>query len=460
MLEKLNAKLNTKLSANELKTSPIFRVFLHYFLPSLFAMLAMSTYSSVDGIFVGQKLGDSALAAIGIAWPIFPAFIAYELLFSVGGAAMAGYFLGRKKPHHARVVFSSVVYFALLSAILGGVLCAIFAQDLAILLGANDELKDLVVQYIKISFFGAFVIILHPLLDIFVITDKRPILASIAMILGSLLNIIFNYIFLFIFELGIAASALATIIGHGTGATILLWHFLAKKGEIYFVAKFDLKSLFYAAKNGIPQASTEISAAIVMIIFVHLIVQISSSHGMAIYGVLLYIWVLPFSVLIASAQGVLPLASFNFGAGLKERVRQIFFFGLIFTSGVGFASYGLLAIFCEDIAGIFLSNEILSQNPNFKSEIAYFGRILFSCFGFMGACIAASVGLQAIQRTFSSLIITISYELLFVLIFAYFLPPKFGLAGVMASYPLGCVCACFIAFLVVLYEIKKGALKI
>ena len=101
------------MSKIDLKTAKISKLFFTYFLPSLVAMLALSTYSTIDGIFVGKKLGENALAAIGIAWPIFPILIAFELLFSVGAAAMSSYFLGKGKAFRARIIFSSVFYFAL-----------------------------------------------------------------------------------------------------------------------------------------------------------------------------------------------------------------------------------------------------------------------------------------------------------------------------------------------------------
>ena len=93
-----DTKQIAKSQAIDLKTDSIPKLFFYYFVPALLAMLALSTYSTVDGIFVGNKVGENGLAAIGICWPIFPAFIAYELLFGFGGAAIVGYFLGQLLP--------------------------------------------------------------------------------------------------------------------------------------------------------------------------------------------------------------------------------------------------------------------------------------------------------------------------------------------------------------------------
>lgn len=153
-----------------LKTAAIPKLFLSYFLPSLIAMLALSTYSTIDGIFVGKKLGENALAAIGIAWPIFPILIAFELLFSVGAAAMASYFLGRGKAFRARIVFSSVFYFALSTSLIGGIVLYFYSDSIALMLGSSATLLPLVRHYTEVIYLGAFIIILHPMLDILQLT--------------------------------------------------------------------------------------------------------------------------------------------------------------------------------------------------------------------------------------------------------------------------------------------------
>ena len=152
------------MSKIDLKTATIPRLFFTYFLPSLVAMLALSTYSTIDGIFVGKKLGENALAAIGIAWPIFPILIAFELLFGMGGASIASYYLGKGDGYRARLVFSSVCYFACLNSILLGFVLFCFREEIAITLGANTEIMPLVVEYLGVIFLGSFIMVLHPLL--------------------------------------------------------------------------------------------------------------------------------------------------------------------------------------------------------------------------------------------------------------------------------------------------------
>lgn len=443
----------------DLKRAPLPKLFFSYFLPSLIAMLALSTYSTIDGIFVGKKLGEDAIAAIGIAWPIFPILIAFELLFGVGAAAMSSYFLGRNKPHRARIIFSSVFYFASISGILGGGILYYFSDSIALYLGASANLLPLVKEYTEVIFLGSFIIVLHPMLDIFAINDRQSILAMVAMIVGSVMNVILNYLFIFVFEWGLSGSALATVLGHGIGMLILLQYFLRKKGNLYLIKAFDIYALLMATKNGIPQSSSEISVSIMMLIFNHIIGGISGDRGLSIYSVLMYIGIIPFTILLSVAQGIQPISSFNFGAKEMERVKGIFKFGLFFGFVSGVALYGIFYVFSPFIIPLFLKGDIALRDPNLALEIQEAMKIYFLGYLLFGINIVSAIFFQSIQRTLSSFIITFSYTLLFALIFVNILPNIFGFFGVLYSYPLGILCATLVSCIVIFYEFKKGILK-
>lgn len=446
-------------SKEELKTLGIPKLFFSYFIPALIAMLALSSYSTIDGIFVGKKLGENALAAIGIAWPIFPVLIAFELLFSVGGATMASYFLGRNKALHARVVFSSVFYFALVTSVIGGIVLFTFSDSIALMLGSSERLLPFVKEYTEVIYLGVFIIVLHPMLDIFAINDKQPVLAMVAMVVGAVSNIVLNYIFLFILEFGIASSALATLLGHGIGMCILLQHFLRKRGDLFLVRSFNIYALLNATKNGIPQSSSEVSVSVMMLIFNHTISDIAGDRGLAIYSVIMYVGIIPFTILLSMAQGVQPIASFNYGAKLMGRVIGIFKFGLLFSLVGGIVLYGLFYICSPYLVSWFLPDDIAMRDINLLKDTQDAMRLYFLGYALLGVNIVSAIFFQSIQRTLSSFIITFSYTLVFALLFVVSLPSFYGFIGVMLAYPLGILCATFVTGGIVLYERKKGILN-
>lgn len=444
----------------DLKNQSVYKLYFRYFVPSLCAMLALSTYNVVDGIFVGRKLGEDALAAVGIAWPVFPVLIAYELLFSIGAASIASYHLGRGEEQKAREVFSSVFYFALISGTLIGLGFYAFCDDIVVLLGASEKIAPLSKQFLEVIFLGSFIIVLHPLLDVFAMNDKRPVLAMCAMIAGACSNVVFNYIFIFIFEWGLFGSAMATIVGHSIGFLILLSHFLRGRGQIYFVWAMKFKALVKSAQNGVAQASAELSASIVMLVANHLLVGLGGDRAVAMYSVLMYSGIVFFTILLSASQAIQPIASFNFGARAYERLLQVLKFALAFSLSVGAVLYALSMVFSHYLVVLFLQRDSGGAvDMAFLRDVENAMSIHFLGYFFIGFNMSVASFFQSIQRPVSSFIVTIAYTLVFVLIFFMILPEFYGLNGIWMSNPAGELLSVFVAIGVLWYEFKKGALR-
>lgn len=432
----------------------LYRLFFYFFIPNLCAMIALSTYSVVDGAFVGKALGQEALAAIGVCWPVFPVLIAFELLFGMGAASIASFYLGRGQEHRARIMFSSVCYFAGASSIILGGILFFSTESLAYALGANEEIHNYVVEYLHVTFLGACIIVLHPLLDVFAINDKRPILAMVAMIVGAASNIVLNYLFLFVFKLGITGSALATILGHGIGMCILLSHFILKQGKIYFIKIFKIKSIFASMRNGLPQSFAELSVSAVMLLFNRTLKTLGGTDALSIYSILMYSGIVVFTVILSCAQGVQPIASFNYGAREYGRVKKIYFFVLVFATLSGLVLYVFSRFFDTLLIGLFLRDDSL----HLLDSAVYALHIYFISFIFLGFNLVSSIFLQSIQRPLSSFVVTIATNLVFVVILLEIFSRIWGLDGVWWSYPLSFVCASFVTLGVMIFEFRRGSL--
>ncbi|WP_394985664.1 MATE family efflux transporter [uncultured Helicobacter sp.] len=433
----------------------IYRLFFYFFIPNLCAMIALSTYSMVDGIFVGKALGREALAAIGVCWPVFPVMIAFELLFGMGAASIASFYLGRGQEHRARIMFSSVCYFAGSSSLIFGVVLFCNTESIAYELGANSEILTYVVEYLQVIFLGSFIVVLHPLLDIFAINDKRPVLAMVAMIVGAASNIVLNYFFLFVLELGIAGSALATILGHGIGMCILLTHFVLKRGKIYFVRIFKIRSVFASMRNGLPQSFAEISVSAVMLLFNRTLKEIGGTDALSVYSILMYSGMVVFTVVLSCAQGVQPIASFNYGAREYMRVKKIYFFVLGFATISGLVLYLASKLFDNALVSLFLRPD----TQHLLEPTTHALHIYFVGFVFLGFNLVSSIFLQSIQRPLSSFVVTIATNLVFVVILLEILSRIWGLDGVWWSYPLSFMCASLVTLGVMVYEFRRGTLR-
>ncbi|GAA9589909.1 HP1184 family multidrug efflux MATE transporter [Helicobacter pylori] len=438
----------------DLHKDSIRKLFFYYFIPLAFSMISLSTYSMIDGMFVGKKLGKEAIAAVNIAWPIFPGLIAYELLFGFGAASIVGYFLGQNKTHRARLVFSSVFYFVAISVFILSMALLPFSETIARLFGSNDALLSMSKRYIEIILMGAVFMVLHPLADVFVVNDKRPILAMVAMLIGSLANIFFNYLFIFVLKVGVQGSAIATVIGHAIGVLVLMQHFWFKKGQLYFIKRFSLSSVISSAKSGVPQSTAEFSASIMILLFNTAIMHTAGERFVSMYGIVMYNAIIFFTTLFAISQGIQPIASFSYGARNLERVKEVFVFGLKVAFCIGIVFYGAYYFLDEFLIKLYLQPS--EQDPLFMQETKRAMNIYYVGYVFLGMTLLCAVFFQSIQRTKSSFIITISHTLGFMVILLPILSHFYGINGVWVTYPI----AQFLAFLVALgvtyYEIKKG----
>ena len=185
-------------------------VFFHYAIPSVIGMLAATSAGVIDGIFIGNFVGATALAAINISMPAFALFLAVVFMLAVGGSVMCGKFIGEGDLQAASSIFSKTVYATLVVTVLLSVCFLLFLDQLVSMLGANEDLHGLVKDYMRIIVFAAPLLILGLTLDYFVRIDGRPILASAALIAFAIINISLDYLFIVRLGWGIKGAAWAT----------------------------------------------------------------------------------------------------------------------------------------------------------------------------------------------------------------------------------------------------------
>ncbi len=464
----------------DLANDSIPKLFFTYFIPMLLSMLAMVSYVTADGIFVNKKLGDDAMKAIAIVWPIFPATMACSLMFAIGGASLVSYYLAKEKAHIARIIFSSICYILFPLSLIIGILGYINAELVInfFIKDASINIHKMATEYLQGICVGLFGIILHPVLDYCVINDKRPKFAMFAMLVGANLNLVFNYLFLYVLEFGIIGSAFATTLAHIIGSLILFWHYvetkyrilllsffnknlaykiqnklsyiLNKQGDLYFVLNFKISFIAKAIKVGSPYAASEISVGIVMWLYNQILKDIGGEDALAIYSCLLYSGFNFFTILLALSESIQPIASFNYGIHNFIRLKKILHFYIYVTIFSSIAIYMLFFVFNDFIVSLYL------KDINLKTQSIKALNIYFIGFVFLGLSILIALYLQALQRALASMIVTLSYTIIFIIILLPLLTKYYSLKGAWIAYPLSQLCALFVSFIVLYITIKNG----
>lgn len=402
--------------------------YLKYAIPSAFAMLISALYTIVDGMFVGQGVGDNALAAVNIVLPFTVMLTGIANMMAVGGGALVSKNIGSKNIDKAVNIFRQVVKFLLIISVAISALTVIFTEPIVKLLGATDSLKSLAVDYLR--YYALFCIpnLIGVALNSFVRNDNRPKLAMVSTMLGAITNIVLDYIFIFIFGLGIKGAAIATGLGQIVTVAILLPHFIKKKGNLTLKNVSLEKDVIQDLLNiGFPSLLSQISYSVIVLIHNIIIVKIIGEIGVSAYSILNYIGTNIYMVLYGLTLGVQPLLSYNFGKGDAETVvkyHKINCMAQIVTTAL-FVS--VCFVFGKGIISVF------TNDPKVM-EIAYIAVILGTLSYFLvGLNIATIVYYQAIEMPRLSTLVCAFRSIIFLPIAFIVLFKIFGPNGIWAG---------------------------
>lgn len=415
----------------DLQNTPISQLFLKYLIPTVTGMLVMSLHIIIDGIFVGRGVGSDGLAAVNIAIPLFSFFTAVGLLIGLGGATVVSIKFGEGKDKEACSIFTQSLLLIVIAVIVVMVFCQLNLERLAYALGASDKIFPHVEGYMKNLLYFGLVYGLADALSCFVRNDGAPFLSMVCMVIGAVINCIFDYIFIFIFNWGVEGAALATGIGNTISGVILLMYFILKRGKLRFIkTRFCYSDIMRVLKNGFPSFLTEISAAIILCTHNLVLMKIAGEIGVSAYSIIGYINILIILVFLGIAQAVQPLISYNLGAREYNRVQESFSLAVKSSVIVGVFSLLIGLLLGRNIVMLFIENDkelIILATEGMK---LYFINYLF-----MGFNIVVATYFQAIEKPKLSTIVTLCRGLLFVMGALIILPNLFNVNGVWLAVP-------------------------
>ncbi|MFD1851740.1 MATE family efflux transporter [Oceanobacillus bengalensis] len=415
-----------------LDTEPVGRIFMKYLIPSLIGMMIMALNIVIDGVMVGNRLGEVALAGVGIASPVYTIFVAMSLWIGMGGATLFSQAIGARDVKRAQFTFTHSIVLIALFTIVIGLTAFIFQEQLTYVLGANEETFPFANDYLKVMLFFGFILTIENALSTFIRNDQNPNLAMIALVVTAILNIVINYYILYVLHLGVAAVALGTIIAAAIGVLVLCTHFLRKGNQLRFVRIRFNKSIFKSTMSiGFPSFLSELGISVFTIAYNISLARIAGTAGVAAFSVLNYVHSVMLMIFLGMGSAVQPLISYYYGARKQVRIRKTMRIALIVASISGISAFVIGQLGARQIVGIFgdFDEEVVN--------IAITGiRLFFIAYLFMGINFIMMSYFQSIAQIKMATWITASREIIFMMIFILILPLLFGIQGVWLSIPL------------------------
>lgn len=410
-----------------------YKLFSKYVSFSMISTLGVSCYILADTYFIANAVGPEGLTALNLILPIFNVIFGFGILIGMGGATRFSIHFSQGNKEEASHYFEESITLALLVSIPLIFIGFFFPNTITGLLGADQSIKPIASQYLKtIVLFTPF-FILNQILLTFIRNDHNPKLASIASLIGTLINIVFDYIFMYPLGLGMFGAALATGISPMISLLICRMHF--KDHQSHFTFKkltLSIRRVYRIIMIGFPTFLTEISAGFIIFAFNMIILSLSGSIGVASYGIICNLAIVVLALYNGLSQGIQPLLSHSYGAKQFEDIKLYLKYSIYVSLIISLIIYLFSVIFKIEIIALFNSENIALMETLASEGIV----IYFLGFFFAGINIIMISYLAAVNHPKESALISFLRSGIIIIPLVIGLSSLFGLKGVWMAYPI------------------------
>ncbi|MFQ1885201.1 MATE family efflux transporter [Aeromonas veronii] len=344
------------MSAVDLGTAPLSRLFWRYVTPTVAAMLITGIYVTIDGIFVGHVLGQDGMAGLMLAYPICAVLYAVGALIGMGASSLVSFYLGQGNPAKARHIVGNALVMVLLASALLSFIGIRYGEPMLAWMGAEGEIFTAGLSYLQAyAWLGVFAV-LSMAFSSLLRNDGRPGFVTLIMVVGCLLNVLLDYLLMVVFPFGLAGVATATMLSQAVTGLACLWHFFTSRSQLrisWDTLRPDLRLMGETVRLGVSSFLMYLYLSVVLALHNKALLAVGTSLHVAAYGVISYTEAFFYLVFEGIAMGIQPIASFNAGAGHWRRVLRIRNLALGVTLGIALCAMFPLYLWPEAAVYLF-----------------------------------------------------------------------------------------------------------
>ena len=405
---------------------------LHFIIPAYLTSLFNTVYTIIDGIFVSGYVGTNALAAINIVYPIVNILTGIALIFATGGSSITALYIGGNEKEATNRSFSvSFVFSILLGSLISA--CIIYnLSSILLMLGATDvTLKDCKI-YAIFWLIGTPIVIGKELFTYFIRVDGSPSYSFATALTGGVLNIVLDFFFIKILNMGIMGAALATILGLSASFFMGIYYFIRKRNYLVFTLHhLSIKEAFRCMINGLSEFVDQIAIAVTTIIFNRTALSFAGENGIAAVSIIMYLQFLFIGIYFGFSMGIATPLGYAYGnkrvdiCRILERYAYRFF--MVAPIVIYILTYSLAP----------LEVSFFSDSTSLVFSLAVSGMRIYGLgFLFSGINIFSAIRLMSYGKGHLSGLITFLRSFALLILFLTILPVKFGLYGLWSAMPV------------------------
>ena len=442
---------------NPLGVQPVNRLLSQFAIPSIISMLVGSLYNIVDQFFIGQRVGELGNAATNIAFPLSTSCLALALLIGIGGSSAFNLAMGSGHEKRAVNIMGNAVVLLAGSGLVLSIITLLFLKPLLLFFGSPKSVLPYAMEYTKITAFGFPFLLLSTGGGHLIRADGRPRITMLCNLVGAVLNTILDALFVFGLNLGMSGAALATIIGQIVSGALAIGYLMHGKTVTIHRENLRIKweNVTRIASLGMAPCSNQVAMMVVQIIM-NQSLKHYGSHSIygenipiACAGIITKVNMIFMSFVIGLSQGLQPIASFNYGAGKKGRVKEAYIKAISIGAVLAVIAFLMFQFFPRQIISIFGDGSELY----YQFAIRYFHVFLFFTFvNFMQPI--TSNFFTAIGKPKVGSFLALTRQILFLLPLILLFPLFLGIDGIMYAGPVADCLAAVVCFIMVYRELR------
>ncbi|MDR0186738.1 MATE family efflux transporter [Prevotella brunnea] len=444
--------MDNKKATLELGSKPVGNLLVQYALPAIIAMMAASLYNIIDRVFIGQVVGPLAISGLAITFPFINLAAAFGAAVGIGSSTTISVKLGQHDYATAENILGNTITLNLIIGSSFGFFCLIFLEPILRFFGASDATLPYAKDFMQIILAGNIISHMYFGMNAVLRAASKPKHAMSATIFTVIMNIFLDVVFIFWWGWGIRGAALATIISQ---ALALCWQMklFANKKELLHLKRGIYRLKANLVKNiisiGISPFLMNVCACVIVIFMNNQLVNYGGDMAVGAYGIANSIAIVFVMVVIGLNQGMQPIAGYNYGAQLYDRMMSVVklsIFSATVIMTIGWLGAMLAPYYCA---------RMFTTDPELIKQSMKAIQINMLMFPIIGGQMVITNFFQCIGKVRISIFLSLSRQLLILLPLLTILPRFFEIDGVWASLPTSDFLAAVIAAIIMTRYIKN-----
>jgi putative MATE family efflux protein len=437
----------------EMRSGSLGRLLFKFSLPAIVGMLVNSLYNVIDRIFLGRGIGQLAIAATTVAFPMMTILMAVSILIGVGATALISIRLGEQRKEEAEKIAGNAVVMIMLLPALCAVFFFLFTEPVLIFLGASQEVLPYAKDFTEIimlgSVFGSFSMGVNN----FIRAEGNPKVSMYTQLLGAFCNVILNYVFIFEFGWGMKGSAFATVLAQFISALWVLSYFLTGRSLVKLKLsnmRLQWPILTSIMAIGFAPFAMQLAASVQQVILNRTLMVYGGDIALSAIGIIMSVATLLFMPVLGVSQGAQPIIGYNYGAQQYDRVKGTWKLAVLAGTAIALTGYVAIHIWPEQLVGLFSEGDTALTTLTTHAMLVYMA--LIPLIGFQ---IVSSTYFQAVGKARQAAVLSLSRQILFFIPLLLILPRFWGAEGVWRSAPISDLLAVCLSATMMFFEMRS-----